>query len=879
MHCSPATRSRARHALEIAEQQYRIALRGAKSELTSFRIVEGLGDILMLRGRYDLAGEQFESASRLADGARQSRSSRQAGRTDVQARGDMSTAIDHFNAGLRLLGRFVPPWRWLALLLFMWEGIVQLLHTALPRVFVHRVARPPDDAERLALRLLSNFAHGCWYSRSRVLALWAHLRGLNLGERYQPSRELAQAYSEQGPAMTLLAAFNRGITYSERSIEMRKSLGDLWGQGQSLVFYGVTLYAASRFEQCVEKCRMAVRLLERMGDYWQVHMARYQIAASLYHLGDLRGAIEEAQLNFKSGLELGDEQASGIILDVWARAAAGALPAEILDSELQRDRTDAQGTTQVLLADGLRHLADGNRARAIDAFDEGAKIAGASGVRNAYTIPAVAWAATARRMEAEQIREYTPLRRANMVRAAEHAVRTALRSSWLCRNDLAQSLRDRALIFAMRGRLRRSLRDLKKSLRVARQLRQRHQEAQTLQAMADLGREAQWPDAEQRFEEAQKMLAQLGTLGQEADQASSRDDANLSLADRFDTVLDSGRTIASALAAPAIFEAARAAALRMLRGEHCLVLQFAEESADAPQFTITEPSSVSIDSAIVERALAAGRAIASTQEQSGEADVNAADTGQRSVLCVPIRVRRRIVACLYVTHEHVRELFGAVEERLADFIATIAGAALENAEGFAELQQLNESLEQRVADRTAAAESRARELAASNLELERIANELRQAEEQLLAAKHNAENANQAKTRFLTTMSHEIRTPMNGVLGMTEVVLTTPLSDQQRNYVGIVKESANALLMLLNDILDLSKIEAGRMELEHIDFSLQDVVVQAARLLAVNASKKGLELICRVAPRCSGEFTRRSQPRASDHRQSGRQRDQIHGRW
>jgi two-component system sensor kinase len=203
---------------------------------------------------------------------------------------------------------------------------------------------------------------------------------------------------------------------------------------------------------------------------------------------------------------------------------------------------------------------------------------------------------------------------------------------------------------------------------------------------------------------------------------------------------------------------------------------------------------------------------------------------------------------LYVTHERVRKLFGVDEERLADFIATIAGAALENAEGFAELQQLNASLEQRVADRTAAAESRARELAASNKELERVANELRQAEEELLAAKEAAEGANQAKSRFLATMSHEIRTPMNGVLGMTELVLRTTLDDQQRNYVGIVKESANALLMLLNDILDLSKIEAGRMELEHIQFSVRDVAVQAARLLAVNAAQKGLELICRVAP-------------------------------
>ena len=849
-----AEQARAQHALEITEQQYHIALRGASSNAMKFGILEGLGDTLMLRGRYDSAGELFESAAALAEDALSKAEIRGKLAELAFKRGDPESAIKDFEAALRLLGRVVPRWTSVARGLVAWEIGAQILHTALPRLFLQRIKRPPNEAERLALRLFNNYAQCCWYSRSKIISFWAHLRALNLGERYLPSRELAQSYSNHGPAMSLIGAFGRGLSYVNRAVEIRKSHGDLWGEGTALVYWGITLYAASHFEECVDKCRMAVRLLERMGDYWQVHMARYQVAASLYHLGDLSGAAEEAQLNYKSGIELGDEQASGIILDVWARATDGVLPANILDTELSRPRTDAQGTTQVLLADGLRHLAEGNPERAAEVFERGAEIAIQAGVQNAYTRPALAWAATARRTQAEQTRDYTPSRREATLRASLAAARRALRTSWFCRNDLAQSLRDYALVLAMRGRLAKSRRMFEKSLKVATKLNQRYQQAQTLMAMAQLGREAKWHDAEACFHDAQALLAEIRATGET--NAGSRETVNLSLADRFDTVLDSGRKIASELAASTIHEAARAAALRLLRGEHCLVLQLDENRADGAPFTLPESESegVFVNPTIVERALRAGRAIACVEEQVHSLSDSAAELEEGSVLCVPIRVRGRSVACLYVTHEHVRGLFGPDEERLADFIATIAGAALENAEGFAELQQLNESLEQRVADRTAAAETRAQELAASNRELERIAHELRQAEEQLLAAKQIAEAANDAKSRFLATMSHEIRTPMNGVLGMTELVLRTPLNDQQRNYVSIVKESGNALLMLLNDILDLSKIEAGRMELEKIPFSLQDVVVQAGRLLAVNASQKGLELICRVAPDVPAEM-------------------------
>lgn len=142
---------------------------------------------------------------------------------------------------------------------------------------------------------------------------------------------------------------------------------------------------------------------------------------------------------------------------------------------------------------------------------------------------------------------------------------------------------------------------------------------------------------------------------------------------------------------------------------------------------------------------------------------------------------------------------------------------------------LSRNLEQKVEERTS--------------ELNDLVEQLKKSMRQSKQLESDAKAANIAKSRFLANMSHEIRTPMNGILGMLDLLLETKLSREQKEYTGIIHTSANALLVIINDILDFTKIEAGKLKFEIVEFDLRDTIESVADLLAIKAREKNLELV------------------------------------
>ena len=813
-----AEQARISHALESAEQQYRIALRScfALAEQPDFQVLYGLGDVLMLCGRYQEAEPLFEQAIQCADSA--------ATRAQVTLKlGELAfkedkkdRAIELWEFALISLGGKLPS-AWQLPFSTVREIAAQAFHSLFPKFFLARFNGEPSVENRLIWRLHSRLAYAYWFVRSKLEVLHSHLRGMNLAERYKPTAELAQAYSEHAPAMSLIPWSRRGILYGRRSLQIRTEQNDIWGQGQSLHCLAIALYSAAQFEECVEVGRRSVRILERAGDFWEKHIAQYQVAASLYRLGRFTEAVQLSREAYDSGLAVGDFQVCGNIIEVWARASNGDIPLAILQCELDRPRADVQGQAHVLLAKGLYLISEERFEEAAAVFDQGILAARGAGISNTYTSPLYAWKATALRSYLEGNSPLTRRPRRSIIRehrrAAFHAVLIALRF----RNELPHALREYAWAQVFRNRNHRAMLLLKKSVQVARRQMAEYEVIQSDMLLQKIRVELGHRRAESALELAERRHAAF-----RSEQLPQRMFSSVSLVDRFDSLLESGRQIASANDPTTIAATVVEAARKLLRSIHCEVVRLDDSGQPVT-------NSESIKSTVL------------TSIKSMDAVTAASSMEFRSLLVCPIVVRSRVISCLVVGNSEVRDLFGANELRIARYISTIAGAALENADGFQSLQELNANLEKIVEERTAVVESRSAELL-------NTADSLRKTQTQLAAARDAAQQASRAKSDFLAHMSHEIRTPIGAVLGFTELLLNgeSPLQPEQTDHLNRVLSNGNHLHRLLNDLLDLSKIEAGQLTIESIQSAPFALMHDVLSSLQSRAMDKNLKLSLRV---------------------------------
>lgn len=695
-----AQRARDRYALETAETYYRIAADGVASTDRDARleIHGGLGETLILAGRYEDAEEALEPARELA--RTEEEIAEIEGKLGELAfkRGDMVQAVDASQRALNALGERIPSWTLTYVLSILWETLIQITHSLAPSLTVGR--RTPDEADLLTVRQYTRLAYASWFTKGTIPTLWAHLRELNLSERYPPTAERAQAYATHAPLMTQLPWFSRGERYANRGIEVAERLNDPYREGVARHFRGLVRYGASQYHAALETLHEAEHLLRQTGDRWEANTAGFHIAFCLYRLGRLDEAAEKAQDVHEQARRIGDRSNVGLAVEVWAKATDGALPRDVVEAAIEATpASDGQTLEAAYQALGLRELRDEDPEAALEAFERAAELRDSADLRSEYVAPIPCWRATALRRWAETVDDRTPHRRAALLDRAAEAARRATRTAFLYANNRPHAYRERGLIAALKGRSWWARYWLDKSLDTAEEQSAAAERARTLRARAELAEELGWSDVEETDFEPGPWQRKAREPRADAE----ADEPTLSLVERFSALLDEGREIATGLSEEEICTSVHEAALGLLRGTHCALL---EPQPDDGRLThVHGDRELPVQEALVHRAVDEDRIVCQPGDDLG-GDEAAMASETPSVLVAPIRVDGEPSFALYVAHDEIRGLFGETERRLASFITAIGGAALENAVNVQELAELNQRLEEKVDERTAELETR-----------------------------------------------------------------------------------------------------------------------------------------------------------------------------
>ena len=506
-----AESARARHALEDAKTYYLIAAKGAPDDRSRFLVADGLAEVAALSGRYGEAETYLQQAAELAsDPVDQAAQVGKLGEVAFR-RGDQATAAAHLETALRGLGAPIPRRQVTLLIAVAWEIAVQIWHTATGNRFTRK--RSLDPREELRIRFYSRLAYVYWFRSGIIRCLWAHLREMNMAERSTSAAAVAQAYSEHAPVMTTIPWYSRGIRYASRSLALRRQVGDTWGEGQSLNFYGVALYAASRFKESIEAFEEAAHILSLTGDRWEMNTALWNLALARYRRGEWATAAAVATEVHEGAEQIGDQTSSAIALSIQARVSSGTAPAQsAIDLAESRPTDDHHAGSEIALARALHLLHEERFEEAASVLESAWVAVRRAQLRQEYVAPLLPWWATALRHRADQLGIDNPQGR-RLLRQARRVSRRAVRLSRSYRNNLPHALRERALIAVLSGRQQRGRTLLQKSVIIAGRQGATWEEATSLAALSQLDVALGKPGAQADLDVNQFHVARIEAAG------------------------------------------------------------------------------------------------------------------------------------------------------------------------------------------------------------------------------------------------------------------------------------------------------------------------------------------------------------------------------
>jgi len=809
-----AEQARGQDALDVAMRQYQIAARGASraDRATRRRVATGLGDVLLARNEHVEAGRQLRLALELCeDDATRASIQRELGRLAFR-RGDNRQASEALEQGLRLAGNPVPG---------SWWGVVR----ELAREVITREARSlrsrrslsappePEGLELLTLSLHTHLPVVWWHDRGLVPALWSHYFRLNRAERYPGSAELGIAYAFQGRLLAALSLFDRAEPYLRLSEEIGAGLEDAWSKGHILFMQALVLYASARFDAAREKLEPGIQLLEQAGDAWQALLAQGILGCVHLRQGDLaRAAVIGRQLH-EQGVERDQALPASAGLDVWSKASGGRLPAALTRAELRRAGTDVLRRSFVQQAEAVRLLREGEPDRAATTLEQAWRDTGRARIRSEHVFPIPGWLLTTLRVWASSLAEGTKQR----ARLLARAKRLAARGRLLARrfpNHRPHVLRESGLVAAMLEDFPRAREWLRLSQEHARSQGARHELAQSLLADARVGRVLGLPGAADHEREGVQLLDEVETdfvlgevLAPRQEEPRFEAPATVSLMDRFDQLLEAGHRIVTSLSQEAAFVAVREAAARLLRGQQCLVL----EVSGAVAHPVSGEADVALSMSLVSEAMRSGvpvTAASGAPVRSVQVSESFVLSGVRSVLVAPIPQRDGLRFCIYVTHGQIGGLFGEEEQKLAAFIASLAGAALENATNYREL-----------------------ELAFDGLN--RAHGELKSTQAQLVQAAKLA-----ALGQLGAGIAHELNQPIQSIQGFAQRIQRDPEAaiQQHLDELKIIESASKRMARIVQNI----RLFARDSELELRPLDPITPVREALMLLSQQLDKLGI---------------------------------------